>query len=60
MKNYSSKKTNQGRAAFRTPSKFLAKKLFGIKRLPPKVRLAPQQKIPSRFPSRNEGHGKNK
>ena len=60
MKNYSPKKTHQGRATFRTPSKFLAKKLFGLKRLPPRVRLSPQQKMPSQFPSRNEGHGKNK
>jgi hypothetical protein len=60
MKNYSSKKTHQGRATFRTPSKFLAKKLFGLKKLPSKVRLAPQQKMPSQFPSRNEGRGKTK
>ncbi len=60
MKNYSSKKTHQGRATFRTPSKFLSKKLFGLKRRSPKIRLAPQQKTPSQFPSRNEGRGKTK
>jgi len=59
MKNYASKQNQQGRAAYRTPDRFIRNKLERLRGL----RIFSRSKRvdnPAHHPTRLEGHGRGK